>query len=231
LSLFKQLKEKLLDKCFGNSDSIVFKGSIPEIIRAPEPTDIIWENCEQKESLMRMLAIYIVTFILILVSLGIMVGLEFGQSSLKTSTPSTTTATTASTDSSESLSTIVNILVSLSLQVINAALWTLLSLLLKLEYNHTLTNKIISQMTKSSAAMWINIIILPIIVNYFLNNRYYGADGLAGIIFDYHISALTVGLTVKLLDPLNLIFKFLICVKCIRNYIIKTKYLKKSQKE
>lgn len=84
-------------------------------------------------------------------------------------------------------------------------------------------------MTKTSVAMWINIIILPIIVNYFINNRYYGADGLSGIAFDYHISSITVGLVVKLLDPVNLIFKLCISVRCIRNYIIKARYIKRNK--
>jgi hypothetical protein len=81
-------------------------------------------------------------------------------------------------------------------------------------------------MTKSSVAMWINIIILPIIVNYFINNRYYGSDGLAGIVFDYHISTLTVGLGVKLLDPLSLLIYLGTSIKCIRNYLIKARYRK-----
>lgn len=172
-----------------------------------------------------------------MISLGIMVGLEYGQSLIAPSTPtnSTTTATatttTATADSTqESFSTLVNIIVSIVMQIINAALWVSLSFLLELEYNHTCTNKIVSQMTKTSVAMWINIILLPIIVNYFINNRYYGSDGLAGIVFDYHISTITVGLTVKLLDPVSLLIYLGINIKCIRNYLIKARYRKgKSQ--
>lgn len=86
-------------------------------------------------------------------------------------------------------------------------------------------------MSKSSVAMWINIIILPIIVNYIINNRYYGADGLSGIVFDYHISSIAVGLAVKLFDPLNLIFRLCISIKCIRNYFIKARYRKKNKED
>lgn len=81
-------------------------------------------------------------------------------------------------------------------------------------------------MTKTSVAMWINIIILPIIVNYFINGKYYGADGLAGIAYDYHISTIAVGLTVKLLDPMSLLIWLGINIKCIRNYLIKARYQK-----
>lgn len=79
--------------------------------------------------------------------------------------------------------------------------------------------------------MWINIIVLPIIVNYFINNRYYGADGLSGIVFDYHISSIAVGLTIKLLDPVNLAFKLIISIKCIRHYFIKARYRKKNKED
>jgi hypothetical protein len=86
-------------------------------------------------------------------------------------------------------------------------------------------------MNKTSFAMWINIILLPIIVNYLLNNRYYGAAGLAGIVFDYHISAISVGLVVKLLDPLNLMRRLGIAMKCIRNSIIKARYRKGNKED
>jgi hypothetical protein len=106
-----------------------------------------------------MLLIYFITFVLIMISLGIMVGLEYGQSLIAPSTStvstnSTTTATTTTAGSTqESVSTMVNIIVSISMQIINAALWVSLSFLLELEYNHTCTNKIVSQMTKTSVAM------------------------------------------------------------------------------
>jgi hypothetical protein len=181
-----------------------------------------------------MLLIYFITFVLIMISLGIMVGLEYGQSliapstsTISTNSTTTATTTTATADSTqESVSTLVNIIVSIVMQIINAALWISLSFLLELEYNHTCTNKIVSQMTKTSVAMWINIILLPIIVNYFINNRYYGSDGLAGIVFDYHISTITVGLMVKLLDPASLLIYLGINIKCIRNYLIKARYRK-----
>lgn len=86
-------------------------------------------------------------------------------------------------------------------------------------------------MTKTSVAMWINIIILPIIVNYIINNRYYGSDGLAGIVFDYHISTITVGLSVKLLDPVSLIIYLGTSIKCIRNCLIMTRYRKSTSKD
>jgi hypothetical protein len=62
-------------------------------------------------------------------------------------------------------------------------------------------------MAKSSTAMAVNIIILPIIVNYVLRDEYFGASGLAGIVLDYHLTALLVSLPLKLLDPLALLLR------------------------
>lgn len=53
---------------------------------------------------------------------------------------------------------------SISLQIVNKILWIVLYILLDLEYNDTLTNKIVSLMNKSLFATCVNILILPIIV-------------------------------------------------------------------
>ena len=74
-------------------------------------------------------------------------------------------------------------------------------------------------MTKTSFLSWINIILLPIIVNYFFRDNFYGATGLAGVIFDYHISAIASGLTLKLIDPLTLIFKILLLLMSISQFV------------
>lgn len=42
ITLLKELKEKIKGKCFGENNELIFKGSIPSIARAPEPSDIIW---------------------------------------------------------------------------------------------------------------------------------------------------------------------------------------------
>lgn len=139
VTLFKRLKEKLLDKCLSDHNTIIFKGSIPEIVRAPEPSDVIWENCEKKESLCRMLLIYFITFVFIMISLGIMVALEYGQSvlappidAMNNSTINGTSTPATATSSGESISTLVNIIVSIVMQIVNALLWVSLSVLLGL---------------------------------------------------------------------------------------------------
>lgn len=125
----------------------------------------------------------------------------------------------------------INLITSLVLQIVNKLLWLSLFYLLDLEYNHTLSNKIMSQINKTSILMWINIIGLPIIVNYVFNDQLFGAEGLAGIVFDYHISALTINLVLKLVDPVSSIIKLCLSVKCIRDYFIKARYNKQEQSD
>ena len=81
-------------------------------------------------------------------------------------------------------------------------------------------------MGKTLFAMCINIIILPIIVNYGFGKSLYGASGLAGIVFDYHISAVTINLIMQLINPVFVIIKFCLFLKCIRDKIIKLLYHK-----
>jgi nitric oxide reductase large subunit len=50
------------------------------------------------------------------------------------------------------------------MQVINKLIWYSLTQMINLEKNHTHTDAIISQMTKSSVMILINIIVLPIVV-------------------------------------------------------------------
>jgi len=82
-------------------------------------------------------------------------------------------------------------------------------------------------MTKSAIAMLVNIIFLPILVSYIYNNSYFGGNGVAGIVFDYHISALAISLIFKLFDPITLILNICVGVHCIRNYLIRVRYHKK----
>jgi hypothetical protein len=83
-------------------------------------------------------------------------------------------------------------------------------------------------MNKTLFLISVNIIVLPIIINFIFTSRLYGSKGLAGIVFDYHISALGVSLVLKLIDPLTLVMKISLAIKYIRNWIIKFKYKKNS---
>jgi hypothetical protein len=142
--------------------------------------------------------IYFITFVIILLSFALITGLVYIQDNYVTTDTNTNDNVDAPTSN---FTTILNICISLGLQVVNKILWLALFYLLDLEYNHTLTQKIISQMNKVLFATSINIIVLPIISNYVLRSNFFGSKGLAGMVFDYQISVLTVGLMVKLTDP------------------------------
>ena len=110
---------------------------------------------------------------------------------------------------------------SISLQIVNKILWIVLYILLDLEYNDTLTNKIVSLMNKSLFATCINILILPIIVYVQLNDDLYGPNGLVGFVFNYHITVITAGLALKLFNPVALIIRVALAVKSLRNKILR----------
>ena len=71
--------------------------------------------------------------------------------------------------------TVLNIAASIALTVVNTVLRVFIKSLLVYEYNHTITNKITSLMGKVFFATWINIIIIPIVVNYVTYGKYYGS--------------------------------------------------------
>jgi hypothetical protein len=103
----------------------------------------------------------------------------------------------------------------------NILIWLVISILVPFEYNHTLTANIISQMNKSLFLVSINIIVLPILLNVVFYDQPYGVKGLAGIVFDYQFSSLGVGLAMKLIDVVYLLKKAILCIKCLRNKIIR----------
>lgn len=110
---------------------------------------------------------------------------------------------------------------SISLQIVNKILWIVLYILLDLEYNDTLTNKIVSLMNKSLFATCVNILILPIIVYVQLQDDLYGPNGLVGFVFNYHITVITAGLALKLFNPVELIIRVALAVRSLRNKILR----------
>ena len=103
----------------------------------------------------------------------------------------------------------------------------MLKFLLEYEYNHTYTEKIISLINKSSPATWINTIVIPIIVNYVFYKKYYGADGVSGLAFDYQVTALAISLPLMVINPVEVILVACLKIKCIRHYLIRSRYRKR----
>lgn len=85
-------------------------------------------------------------------------------------------------------------------------------------------------MNKTLFASSVNVIVLPIISFYVIPNiypspdtigKYFQADGVAGQVYDYQISMLTVGLILRFLDPLNLLKRIGLWIRKTRNLIIR----------
>ena len=81
-------------------------------------------------------------------------------------------------------------------------------------------------MNKTMTAICFNVLVLPYIVYIQFRNQLYGSKGLVGFVFDYHISAITAGLALKLINPLSLIIRLLICIRFLRNFLFR--FLRKS---
>lgn len=167
----------------------------------------------------RILLIYLLTFVIIIISFGIITLLTYVQENVVSTTqPSSTGQGDGINDNTI---TVINIAISVGLQIVNKFLWFALFFILDIEYNHSLTQKIVSQMNKVLFATCVNIIALPIISNYVIRNNVYGSKGLAGMVFDYQISILGVGLVIKLIDPGNAIKRILLLIRKSRNIIIR----------
>ena len=79
VSLIKQIQTKI--KKFFNPESkdIIFKGNVIKIERAPEPSDILWINCEKTFSFKRICIIYFATLLIIAVSFAIIIALDYAK--------------------------------------------------------------------------------------------------------------------------------------------------------
>ncbi len=139
-------------------------GKIPNITRAPEPSDIVWENCENQFSLLRFIGIVVGAALVILIGCSIIIGLEAAKLTLTEESKGTKSTTTS----------LLSILTAVVLVAVNAILWIVLKKLLHYQYDHTKTSKIVSQMNIVFLAKWANIILVPIVVNYWINNKYFG---------------------------------------------------------
>lgn len=63
---------------FGGKD-LIFKGKVLSIERAPKPSDILWTNCEKNFQFRRVFFIFVSTFLIVIASFAMLVGLEYLQ--------------------------------------------------------------------------------------------------------------------------------------------------------
>ncbi len=76
-------------------------------------------------------------------------------------------------------------------------------------------------MNKALFATCVNILVLPLIVYVQFQDNLYGYNGLVGFVFNYHITVLTVGLALKLFNPIHLIINLALSFKPLRNKILR----------
>jgi hypothetical protein len=116
---------------------------------------------------------------------------------------------------------IISIITALALQIVNRVLWIVLQFILDIEYNYSLTLKIVSVMNKALFATCFNVLVLPMIVFVTMRGIPFGQNGLVGFVFNYHITTLTAGLILRLISPVDQIKRIIISVKCVRNWFLK----------
>jgi hypothetical protein len=75
-------------------------------------------------------------------------------------------------------------------------------------------------MNKSLFATCINILILPIVVYAYMQNNLYGPDGLVGFVFNYHITVITVGLALKMFNPVHMLIGLALNIRPIKYKIL-----------
>lgn len=111
---------------------------------------------------------------------------------------------------------ILNTAVSVVLIIVNKGLWVALLMLIKIEYNHTCSERIISTINKAIIAQAANSIALPIIINLVMEKNMFGQDGLVGQVLNYSISNSLVPIALLLLDPGYWIKRLFLWLRCSR---------------
>lgn len=88
-------------------------------------------------------------------------------------------------------------------------------------YSHT--EYLLSKITKISIFTFLNITLVPLIVTYIGNTKFYSTDGINGVVLTYHLTWIITE-TVGFISPKVLIFKMGLGIPSIRKIIIKKKY-------
>ena len=156
-----------------------------------------------------MVGIFMITVAIIIVSFGLLLGLQYLNNY------------SSSSGVLGAASQAISLITTIALQIINKVLWLVLYLLLDLEYNYTVTDKIVSQMNKALMAICFNVLVLPFIVYVSIKDQFYGSQGMVGFVFDYHITVITAGLALKFFNPISLIIRLGICIRPLRNSIFR----------
>lgn len=186
------------------NNSILFKGKRLVIKRAPEPSDIMWNNCEKNVSVFRSIMIWLSVLMVLYVGYAII--------SYSQTLPFVRLS--------------VGIVASAILQLFNRLIWLILSFLVTYEHNNTKTEAMISLMKKSILAQAINIIVTPMISKFVNGRALYGDMGVSGMALTYQFVMMIMMLFYYIFNPLQLGSMLMLKLKCVRNWIIRKNCLR-----
>lgn len=111
---------------------------------------------------------------------------------------------------------------AIMVQCFNRIIWISLSNLVVLEYNNTKTDSIISLMKLSITAQVINVIVSPLIFNFFVNdNKIYGFGGMSGNVVIYQFIMFVMMTFFYVLNPFYYFKKVILMFKSTRNIMIR----------
>jgi hypothetical protein len=111
---------------------------------------------------------------------------------------------------------------AIMVQCFNRIIWISLSNLVMLEYNNTKTDSIISLMKLSITAQVINVIVSPLIFNFFINdNKIYGFGGMSGNVVIYQFIMFIMMTFFYVLNPFYYFKKTVLFFRNSRNFVIR----------
>lgn len=171
------------------------------MIKAPEPSDIFWDHCEEKVKKRRVFVAWVINILLMSCSFGAQMIVR----EIKIAHP----------EISE-----LGIISIFTLNLFNRIIWNILLFVIFIEQNHTKTDNITSAMNKSYISQVMNIILIPIILNLVLKFSIDGPSGLAGAIHDYQITAFFFMMIFNFINFPHLILKIIRGIKCFRRAAI-----------
>eukprot|EP00357_Protocruzia_adherens_P031247 CAMPEP_0115022088 /NCGR_PEP_ID=MMETSP0216-20121206/31305_1 /TAXON_ID=223996 /ORGANISM="Protocruzia adherens, Strain Boccale" /LENGTH=1152 /DNA_ID=CAMNT_0002394631 /DNA_START=120 /DNA_END=3578 /DNA_ORIENTATION=- len=180
VSIFTKLWYIILSKCCGSQQTFQFKGRILSAERAPEPSDVMWENLgvTGAKRFRNTLTTSIATLILLGLAFGVLMLLSLWQEDLKDSVSNQN-----SRDYNDRFKIgAISMVSALALMVTNALLGKSIRLFVRFERRQTETSYSLSVALKLGLALFVNTTILV----YILNSRsedWYSPGGLIEDVF------------------------------------------------
>lgn len=184
--------------CYSCFDDITFQGDVKLVThRAPEPSDILWENLAtaKSEKTKRRMITFFVSYLLIAIDFGIIIGLNVGKD--RVSNPKHIEDTSETKSRSFGLE-VISVIIALVIMVINNALNFAIRKFAAYESHSTFTGYFISVARRLSLVTFINTAITLFVTHLILQNLW--KDG--GLLND----VFTVFLITVIIGPLSNVF-------------------------